>query len=159
MPLTKPLFLQGGLDAEMQQASQAQEPYAGMIAGGNIISFLDVILSDFARLESETSTDDDQQAAAHERFTNDSNEDKAVKTTAMNHKTRQKERTEELTRNLKKELSLTHQELDAALNYYDKLKPDCVDQGLSYEDRVANRKSEIESLQEALRVLNGEDIA
>jgi len=155
----KTSLLQGGLDAEMQQASQVKEPYTGMIAGGNIIDFLDVILSDFARLESETSTDDDQQAASHERFTDDSNEDKAVKTTAMNHKTRQREQTEELTRNLKKELSLTQQELDAALNYYDKLKPDCVDQGLSYEDRVGNRKSEIESLQEALRVLNGEDIA
>ena len=32
---------------------------------------------------------------------------------------------------------------DKALDYYDKLKPDCVDQGLSYEDRVAMRKEEI----------------
>ena len=35
----------------------------------------------------------------------------------------------------------------------------CVDAGVSYEDRVARRKEEIESLQEALRILNGEDIA
>jgi len=76
--------------------------------GGNTIDFLDVILCDFACLESETSADDDQQAASHERFTDDSNEDKAAKTTAMNHKTRQREQIEELIRNLKKELSLTH---------------------------------------------------
>jgi len=142
------------------QKGQAKAPYTGMAAsGGNIIDFLDVILSNFARLESETSTDDDQQAAAHERFMNDSNQDNAVKTTAVKHKTRQRDQIEELTRNLKKELSLTQQELDAALNYYDKLKPDCVDQGLSYEARVANRKSEIESLQEAVRILNGDDLA
>ena len=35
----------------------------------------------------------------------------------------------------------------------------CVDAGVSYEDRVGRRKEEIESLQEALRILNGEDIA
>ena len=45
------------------------------------------------------------------------------------------------------------------LAYFDKLKPSCVDSGVSYEDRVGRRKEEIESLQEALKILNGEDIA
>eukprot|EP00971_Amphidinium_carterae_P035935 706540-Amphidinium_carterae.2 len=82
-----------------------------------------------------------------------------------------------------------YQELDAALAYYDKLKPSCVDAGTSYDDRVSRRKDlhagfchwdlecsptvvdmvdkrklyylslsqeEIESLQEALRILNGD---
>ena len=35
----------------------------------------------------------------------------------------------------------------------------CVDAGVSYEDRVARRKEEIESLQEALKILSGDDIA
>ena len=47
----------------------------------------------------------------------------------------------------------------AALAYFDKLKPSCIDAGVSYEDRVARRKEEIESLQQALRILNGEDNA
>jgi hypothetical protein len=59
----------------------------------------------------------------------------------------------------KADLEGTQKELDAALAYYDKLKPSCVDAGVSYDDRVARRKEEIESLQEALRILNGEDIA
>merc|ERR1719174_509359 len=43
----------GGLDQEMASVSKA--PYKGMGAGGgNIVDFLDVILSDFARLEAET---------------------------------------------------------------------------------------------------------
>ena len=46
-----------------------------------------------------------------------------------------------------------------ALAYYEKLKPSCVDSGVSYEDRVARRKEEIQSLQEALKILNGDDIA
>lgn len=59
----------------------------------------------------------------------------------------------------KEDLEGTQKELDAALAYFDKLKPSCVDSGVSYEDRVARRKEEIESLQEALKILNGEDIA
>jgi len=57
------------------------------------------------------------------------------------------------------DLEGTQKELDAALAYFDKLKPSCVDAGVSYEGRVTRRKEEIQSLQEALRILNGEDIA
>ncbi len=33
------------------------------------------------------------------------------------------------------------------------------DAGVSYEDRVARKKKETESLQKALEILNGEDLA
>jgi hypothetical protein len=86
-------------------------------------------------------------------------EDKEVKEVEMKHNTNKKDQLNEVTRNLKKELELTQKELDAALEYYEKLKPDCVDQGLSYEDRVAGREAEIESLQEALKILSGDQVA
>jgi len=151
-------FVQGGMNQEMQQVAKA--PYKGMMAGGgNLVDFMDVILSDFARLEAETSTAEDSAQAAHEKFMNESTEDKEVKETEMNHKLNKKDQLAEVTRKMKKELELTQEELDAALEYYEKLKPDCVDQGLSYEDRRQNRKDEIESLKEALRILAGEDLA
>jgi hypothetical protein len=141
-------------------AEEMKAPYKGMMAGGgNLVDFMEVILSDFARLEAETSTEEDQQASAHQKFMDETTEDKEVKEVEMKHKESKKAQLEEVTRNLKKELDLTQRELDAALEYYDKLKPDCVDQGLSYEDRVASREAEIESLQEALKILAGEDIA
>lgn len=143
----------GGLDQEMASVSKA--PYKGMGAGGgNIVDFLDVILSDFARLEAETSTEESEQASAHEKFMNESSEDKAVKEAEMKHKTVKRDQLTRLNSNLNKELEMTQGELDAALAYYDKLKPDCVDQGLSYEDRVQQRKEEIESLKEALEMLS-----
>ncbi len=40
-----------------------------------------------------------------------------------------------------------------------KLKPPCADTGISYGERVARRKVGIESLGEALKILNGDDIA
>jgi len=58
----------------------------------------------------------------------------------------------------KEDLDGTQKELDAALAYFDKLKPTCVGAGSSYQDRVERRKNEIQSLQEALRIMNGEDI-
>eukprot|EP00747_Dinoflagellata_sp_TGD_P160017 gnl/TRDRNA2_/TRDRNA2_177938_c1_seq99.p1 gnl/TRDRNA2_/TRDRNA2_177938_c1~~gnl/TRDRNA2_/TRDRNA2_177938_c1_seq99.p1 ORF type:complete len:420 (-),score=173.70 gnl/TRDRNA2_/TRDRNA2_177938_c1_seq99:145-1278(-) len=155
-------FLQNGASAEIkQQMAQAQKaPYGGMSsASGGIMGMLDVILSDFARLQTETEMAEAMAQSDYEKFMDESTEDAEVKGTEMDHKEKKKISTDEANRALKKELKLTQEELDKALDYYDKLKPDCVDQGLSYEDRVAMRKEEIVSLQEALKILSGEDLA
>merc|ERR1719316_1071464 len=69
----------------------------------------------------------------------------------IEHKSSKKQNQEQSLQEKKTDLDGTQKELDAALAYYEKLKPSCVDAGVSYEDRVARRKEEIESLQEALR--------
>eukprot|EP00443_Scrippsiella_acuminata_P049147 CAMPEP_0115428626 /NCGR_PEP_ID=MMETSP0271-20121206/30082_1 /TAXON_ID=71861 /ORGANISM="Scrippsiella trochoidea, Strain CCMP3099" /LENGTH=687 /DNA_ID=CAMNT_0002853741 /DNA_START=78 /DNA_END=2141 /DNA_ORIENTATION=+ len=153
-------FVQGGagLEQEMQAASHA--PYKGMQSeSGGIVGFLEVILSDFARLETETSSAEDDAASSYQKFMDESNEDIAVKETEMDHKEHKKQDTDAETLTLKKQLQLTQEELDAALAYYDKLKPDCVDNNLSYEDRVHMREEEIQSLKEALDILNQQDLA
>jgi len=88
----------------------------------------------------------------------DSEADKAAKTKDTEHKTRKKQDKEQSLEEMKKDLDGTKVELDAALAYYDKLKPDCIDSGVSAEERVARRNEEIESLQEALKILSGESI-
>lgn len=149
---------QSNLAEDMTQAAKA--PYKSQLAGGgNLLDFMEVILSDFARLEAASSTEEDQQATAHQKFMDETTQDKEVKEVEMKHKQSKQEQLDEVTRNLKKELDLTQKELDAALNYYEKLKPDCVDLGLSYEDRVSSRDAEIQSLGEALKMLSGESIA
>jgi len=139
---------------------QTQEPYGGMqdVQGG-VIGMLEVCLSDFARLETETSLAEEQAQTAYEKYTAESTESKEVKEVEKEHKEGNKADAESDLRTTKKELSLTQQELDKALSYYDKLKTDCLDTGLSYEERVKAREEEIQSLQEALRILQGEDIA
>merc|ERR1711957_162191 len=69
-------------------------------------------------------------------------DDVALKETEQEHKEGKRDSTTELNRNLKKELKLTQEELDAALKYYDELKPDCLDMGLSYADRKAQREED-----------------
>jgi uncharacterized protein YoxC len=135
------------------------EPYTGM-GGSNtgVVGMLEVIASDFARLESETSASEDEAANAFERFTAESSKDRAVKDTDMGNKEINKTHKSGLLNDTIKDLKATQEELDAALAYYDKLKPSCVNSGVSYEERVKRRADEIQSLQEALRILSGEDI-
>merc|ERR1719171_3402393 len=94
----------------------------------------------------------------YDEFMADAEADKAAKTKDMEDKIMKKQDKEQALEERKKDLEGTKEELDAALQYYDKLKPSCIEVGVSYEDRVARRKEEIESLQQALKILNGEDI-
>jgi hypothetical protein len=135
-------------------------PYKGMQAeNGGVVGMLEVIESDFARLESETKAAEAIAQKEYDEFMTDSEVDKAAKTKDIEHKTAKKQDQEQSLVSKNEDLEGTQKELDAALEYFDKLKPSCVDAGVSYEDRVARRKEEIESLQEALKILNGEDVA
>merc|ERR1719277_2062134 len=83
----------------------------------------------------------------YDKFMTDSKVDKAAKTKDVEHKTAKKQDEEQALTTKRGDLEGTQKELDAALAYFDKLKPSCVDAGVSYDDRVARRKEEIESLQ------------
>jgi chromosome segregation ATPase len=146
--------------AFVQQPEIFDTEYKGMQAeNGGVVGMLEVIESDFARLESDTKAAEATAQKEYDEFMTDSKVDKAEKSTDIEHKTAKKQDEQQAKTTKEKDLEGTQKELDAALAYYDKLKPSCVDSGVSYEDRVARRKEEIESLQEALRILNGEDIA
>jgi len=135
-------------------------PYKGMGAeGGGVISMLEVIESDFGRLEADTKTAEATAAEEYRVFMEDSKIDKTGKTGDITHKTAKKKDEEKAMQIKKMDLEGTQKEMTAAIAYYDKLKPDCIDAGVTYDDRVARRKEEIESLQEALRILNGEEFA
>jgi hypothetical protein len=145
--------------ALVQQPEVFDSPYKGMGAeSGGVVGMLEVIESDFARLEAETSSAEATGQKTYDEFMTDSKVDKAQKTTDTEHKTAKRQDQEQSLTVKSGDLEGTQKELDAAMAYYDKLKPSCVDSGVSYEDRVGRRKEEIESLQEALKILNGEDI-
>jgi len=155
--------------AEATSFTQKQQPespeifdseYKGMQSGnGGVVGMLEVIESDFARLEADTKAAEESAQKEYDEFMTDSATDKSKKTTDSEHKTAKKQdENQSLTQTLE-DLQGTQEELDAALAYFDKLKPSCVDAGVSFEERVARRKEEIESLQSALQVLNGKDIS
>merc|ERR1712038_1288050 len=150
----------GEATALVQQPEIFDSPYKGMQSeNGGVVGMLEVIESDFARLEADTKAAEASAQKEYDTFMTDSKVDKAQKSTDIEHKTAKKQDESQALTVKTEDLEGTQKELDAALAYFDKLKPSCVDAGVSYEDRVARREEEIKSLQEALRILNGEDIA
>jgi len=154
----------GDATALTQQQPTAPEifdkPYKGMGGeNGGVVGMLEVILSDFERLEADTKTAETEAQAEYDKFMTDSEVDKAAKTQDIEHKTKKKQNAEQTLTEKNEDMEGTQKELDGALAYYEKLKPSCIDTGASYDDRVAQRKEEIQSLQEALKILSGDDIA
>jgi len=148
----------------LQQQPEApevfDEPYKGMQSeNGGVVGMIEVIQSDFARLAAETTSAEAEATREYDEFMSDSAVDKAQKSKDIEHKTAKKQDQQQTLQEKKSDLEGTGKELKAAQEYFDKLKPDCINTGVSYEDRVAKRKEEVESLQEALRILNGEDSA
>jgi predicted nucleic acid-binding Zn-ribbon protein len=149
--------------AQQTPAEDAPEtfdkPYKGMLPeGGNVIDFLEVILTDFARLESETTTAEATELDAYKKYMFESEKDKALKENEKGHKEAKKSELESTLQQTIEDLKATQEALDAAITYYEKLKPTCVDSGATYEDRVKRREDEIQSLKEALGILQGTDI-
>lgn len=135
-------------------------PYQGMGGeSGGVVSMLEVIESDFARLESDTETAEAEAQKEYEALVAESDTNKVQMSRDLEHKTAKKEDHSQALIAAKSDLEATQKELDAALEYFDKLKPSCIDAGESFEERTMRREQEIQSLQEALRILNNEDVA
>merc|ERR1719456_1935723 len=86
----------GDATALMQQQPQAPEvfdkPYKGMQGeNGGVVGMLEVIESDFARLEQETKAAEEQAQKEYDEFMTDSEVDKAAKTQEIDHKTKKKQ--------------------------------------------------------------------
>merc|ERR1719478_564140 len=164
LTVLKEFYAKAGDATALVQVGEEPEifdsPYKGMQAeNGGVVGMLEVIESDFARLESETKASEATSQKEYNNFMSESKVDRSAKQSSIEHKTAKRQDQKQAHTEKTKDLEGTQKELDAALAYFDKLKPSCVDSGVSYEDRVARRKEEIESLQEALKILNGEDIA
>jgi len=135
------------------------EPYTGMGGeSGGVVGMMEVIQADFARLESETSSAEGEAAKEYSEFIDDSRVSKTNKSADLDHKEEKKTEQSGALASAETELAGTQKELDSANAYYDKLKPQCLAPEVSFEDRQARRKEEIESLQMALQILQGEDV-
>merc|ERR1719263_1436440 len=126
--------------------------------GGGVVDFLEVILTDFSRLESETAASESEEAESYKTFMFESKKDKALKEGEIKLKSGTKTDKESALSAAETDLKTTKEQLDKAIEYYDKLKPTCVDSGITYEERVKRREAEIQSLEEALKILSGESL-
>jgi hypothetical protein len=144
---------QGGFIQKKQVPEM--KAYKGMSeASGGVVGMIEVIQSDFARLEAETTASENTAQREYDEFMTDAKADIESKHKEEFDKGLLKDQKEYELKLAKKDLGESQTALDAALEYYAQLKPQCIEVHVSYEERVARRKQEIEALQEAYRILS-----
>ena len=130
------------------------ETYQGnQDANNGVMALLEVLASDFASLEADTNAAEAAAKEAYDRFTVESKKNKAVKERKASMNDSDRASAESKLREDIADLKATQDELLAADRYYDKLVPQCLDQGMTWEERTAARAAEVSSLKEALKIL------
>merc|ERR1719379_2907000 len=113
---------------EIDAPETFDKPYTGMgTSGGNVVDFLEVILTDFSRLESDTTSEEATETEEYDNFMFESKKDVALKNNEKKHATEKKTDKEGALHSAEEELKATSEELAKADEYYLKLKPSCVD--------------------------------
>merc|ERR1719248_240071 len=125
-------------------------------AASGIIGMLEVVESDFSKNLAEGSAAEAMAIEAYEKLTQDNKIATTEKSTAVKYKTKDQKETEAALVGLKEDREGTQKELDAILEYWDKLQPMCVAKPESYAERKKRREAEIAGLKEALRILEEE---
>jgi len=144
-----------------KNAALVQQPTVGVHAKASddatgIISLLEVSESDFARSLAEAQTDEDQAQNAYDKTSQDNRVSKATKESDVTYKTQEIARVESTMADAKSDREGVQEELDAVLEYLDKLRPQCTTVPTSYAERKARREHEIEGLKQALDILENE---
>jgi len=150
---------QAELLQEGRQVPEMKE-YKGMQnAQRGVIGMLEVIQSDFARLAAETKAAETQGAREYAEYMAESKASAEAKH-KLQHKTELAKDQAEFDRSeLKKDEVATRTVLNKATEYLAYLEPICVTIHVSYEERVANRKKELEALREAYNILDSKTTA
>jgi len=150
-------FYEGGAFIQTKSQKSARPEFGGAKtdAASGIISVLEVAESDFTRLLAETETEEDAAADAYAKQTE---ENKVSKATKMADSKAKQSEIKSLTVELghaKEDHASTSTELDAVNAYIDKLRPQCEEKAMSYEEKKAAREAEIAGLKDALEILSG----
>jgi len=124
-----------------------------------IISVLEMSEEDFTTLLAETEATEDEAAKAFAALSDENKMSKATKETEAKGKASEvKSLTVQLGHSQEDHASVS-KELDAVNAYIDKLRPQCEEKAMSYEEKKARREAEIAGLKEALEILAGDGLA
>jgi hypothetical protein len=136
----------------------AKGAYKGNQAqGAGIIGMLETIKSDFERTVKTTEEEEYKASREFAAFSQESKVSISSKSTGLKNTNNELELTNSNLVAALNDLKETQKLLDSSLEQLEKLRPACVDTGMSYEERVARREAEIEALKKALCVLDEED--
>jgi len=130
------------------------EAYTGSQgASDGIIGMMEVIQSDFERTIKSTREAEKKSEQEYTEFMTESGKSLAEKEVAVKEKRKYKDEADERFGDARESLSSETSVLSTSIEELMKLKPVCIDTGMSYADRVALREEEIAALKKALCVL------
>jgi chromosome segregation ATPase len=128
-------------------------------AAHSIIGLLEVAESDFSRMEADARAAESAAQAAYDKNTLETKVTRAAKTAEVKAKATEMKQLNSEAGNYKQDRQGVQKELDAVLQYQDKLAPECEVKVSSFEETQERRKHELEGLQNALQILDGKALA
>jgi len=120
---------------------------------GTIVSMLEVAESDFTRLLAEADASESAAKTAHEKLAHENAVARAANEQEVKGNEDEVKALEMSLLNYKEDKSASSKELDAVMDYLEKLKPQCESKVMSYAERKNRREEEIAGLKEALEIL------
>jgi chromosome segregation ATPase len=148
----------GDKQASLLQSSVPAPAFGGARSDSSngIVSFLEVAQSDFTRLLAEAEATESEAADAFQKLSQDAQVSLATKKADVKGKESEIKSLHVALSNSENDLETSSKELDAVLEYLEKLRPQCTSKAQTYEERKAKRDAEIAGLKDALEILNGE---
>jgi len=127
-------------------------------AGDSIIGLLEVIESDFSKGLAQMIATEDSAAAAYDKQTKENEVAKVTKEQDVKYKTKEYTGLDKTVAELSSDLAGVQEELDAVMEYLEKLKEMCIAKPETYAERKRRREAEIAGLKQALEILSGEAV-
>jgi len=125
-------------------------------AATGIIGMLEVIESDFSKMLAQATAGEDQAQREYDTLTQENKVATATKRTAVEYKEKDGKSTAGLLAGYESDRGVAQEELDAIMEYWEKLQPMCVAKAEPYAERKARRDAEIAGLKQALEILESE---
>jgi len=140
------------------QKKSSKAPFSfgqtGGAAADTIISILETSAEDFSRMSTQLETDESEAIAAFEKLMEESKASAAAKKDEIKAAETEIKVLDVALQGDTEDLRMTNKELDAVMEYVEKLKPQCEVKIMTYEEKKAKREAEIEGLKEALQILD-----
>jgi len=127
-------------------------------AAAGIIGLLEVVESDFSKGLEELISAEESSQQEYEDTTQQNEITKSVKEQDVKYKSKDSKALSKAAAESTADREGVQTELDAVLEYYAKIKEECVAKPDPYEERKKRREEEIQGLKEALSILEGEAV-
>jgi len=142
-------------DAEGSQPAYAGGEYKPMTESNGVIGLMEVLLEEMNALVSSTKAAENDASTSHKEFLKMSKKSKQEKTTLKNTTEVQQTQLEEDLVDKKDDLMEAERSLGATIKIKkESIDPQCIAQGVSFAEKQEKRQEEIDSLTEALKILN-----